>query len=227
MLQGIVNLFYPRLCVLCNGNLLIAEKHICTACQLDLPLTNFHLEKENPLEKIFWGRTQLNRAFAFVYFKKGGSVQRMLHQLKYKGNTELAEYLGLLYGNHLKETIAKEKIEAVMAIPLHKSKLRKRGYNQSELFANGLAEAMKIENLSNSIIRNKATETQTKKSRFDRWQNVESIFSVTQLELLKNKHILLVDDVITTGSTIEACANELLQIEGCKVSVASMAAAIS
>ncbi len=227
MIQGMVNLFYPRLCVLCNGTLLIAEKHICTACQLDLPLTNFHLEKENSLEKIFWGRTHLNRAFAFVYFKKGGSVQRMLHQLKYKGNTELAEYLGLLYGSNLKETIHVEKIEAVMAIPLHKSKLRKRGYNQSELFANGLAEAMKIENLSSCIIRNKATETQTKKSRFDRWQNVESIFSVTQLELLKNKHILLVDDVITTGSTIEACANELLQIEGCKVSVASMAAAIS
>lgn len=226
MLQGIVNLFYPRLCVLCNGSLLIAEKHICTVCQLDLPLTNFHLEKDNPLEKIFWGRTQLNRAFAFVYFKKGGAVQRMLHQLKYKGNTELAEYLGLLYGTNLKETIYNEKIEAVIAIPLHISKLRKRGYNQSELFANGLAETLQIENLSNSIIRNKATETQTKKARFDRWQNVESIFSVSQPELLKHKHVLLVDDVITTGSTIEACANELLQIEGCKVSVASVAAAI-
>lgn len=226
MFQGIVNLFYPRLCVLCNSSLLIAEKHICTACQLDLPLTNFHLEKENPLEKIFWGRMQLNRAFAFVYFKKGGSVQRMLHQLKYKGNTELAEYLGMLYGVNLIETIHNERIEAVMAIPLHKSKLRKRGYNQSELFANGLAEALQIENLSSCIIRNKATETQTKKARFDRWQNVESIFSVTQPELLKNKHVLLVDDVITTGSTIEACSNELLQIQDCKVSVASIAAAI-
>lgn len=226
MFQGIVNLFYPRLCVLCNGSLLIAEKHICTGCQLDLPLTNFHLDKDNPLEKIFWGRTQLNRAFSFMYFKKGGSVQRMLHQLKYKGNTELAEYLGLLYGTNLKETIYNEKIEGVMAIPLHKSKLRKRGYNQSELFANGLAEALQIENLSRCIIRNKATETQTKKTRFDRWQNVESIFNVTLPELLKNKHILLVDDVITTGSTIEACANELLRIQGCKVSVASIAAAI-
>jgi ComF family protein len=226
MFQGIVNLFYPRLCVLCNGNLLIAEKHICTACELDLPLTNFHLEKDNLLEKIFWGRTQLNRGFAFVYFKKGGSVQRMLHQLKYKGNTELAEHIGLLYGTQLQETIAKEKIEVVMAIPLHKSKLRKRGYNQSELFANGLAEALQIENHSGCIIRNKATETQTKKTRFDRWQNVESIFSVKDVEQLKYKHILLVDDVITTGSTIEACANELLQIEGCKVSVASIAAAV-
>jgi ComF family protein len=226
MFQGIVNLFYPRLCVLCNGNLLIAEKHICTACELDLPLTNFHLEKDNSLEKIFWGRTQLNRSFSFVYFKKGGAVQRMLHQLKYKGNTELSEHIGLLYGTQLQETIVIEKIEAVIAIPLHKSKLRKRGYNQSELFANGLAEALQIENLSCCIIRNKATETQTKKTRFDRWQNVESIFSITQPELLKNKHILLLDDVITTGSTIEACANELLQIEGCKVSVASMAAAV-
>jgi ComF family protein len=226
MWQGIFNLFYPRLCVLCNGSLLIAEKHICTACQLDLSLTNFHHEKDNPLEKIFWGRTQLNRAFAFLYFKKGGSVQRMLHQLKYKGNTELAEHIGLLYGNQLQETIAKEKIDAVMARPLHISKLRKRGYNQSELFAKGLAESLQIENLSNCIIRNIATETQTKKSRFDRWQNVESIFSVNQTDRIRDKHILLVDDVITTGSTIEACANEILQIESCKVSVASIAAAV-
>jgi ComF family protein len=226
MWQGIVNLFYPRLCVLCNASLLIAEKHICTHCQLDLPLTNFHLENENPLEKLFWGRTKINRAFAFVYFKKGGAVQKMLHQLKYKGNTQLAQHLGLLYGSNLTETIKQENIEAVMAIPLHKSKLRSRGYNQSELFANGLSDSLQIENLSSCIIRNKATETQTKKARFDRWQNVESIFSVSQTDLLKNKHILLVDDVITTGSTIEACANELLQIEGCRVSVASIAAAI-
>jgi len=150
----------------------------------------------------------------------------MLHQLKYKGNTELAEYLGLLYGTSLRQTITNENMMGVIAIPLHKSKLKKRGYNQSELFARGLCRALQIENLSSYVLRNKATETQTKKTRYDRWQNVESIFSVLNPDGLKNKHVLLVDDVITTSSTIEACANELLLIEGCKVSVASIAVAI-
>ena len=204
----------------------MSEQHICTTCQLDLPLTNFHAQIENPLEKIFWGRTKLERAFSFVYFKKGGSVQKMLHQLKYKGNTELAEYLGLLYGTSLQQTITDENIKGIIAIPLHKSKFKKRGYNQSELFALGLSRALQKDNLSSYVVRNKATETQTKKARYDRWQNVESIFSVLNPDGLKNKHVLLVDDVITTGSTIEACANELLQIEGCKVSVASIAVAI-
>lgn len=204
----------------------MSEQHICTTCQLDLPLTNFHAQIENPLEKIFWGRTKLERAFSFVYFKKGGSVQKMLHQLKYKGNTKLAEYLGLLYGTSLQQTITDENIKGIIAIPLHKSKFKKRGYNQSELFALGLSRALQKDNLSSYVVRNKATETQTKKARYDRWQNVESIFSVLNPDGLKNKHVLLVDDVITTGSTIEACANELLQIEGCKVSVASIAVAI-
>ncbi len=226
MWQGIANLFYPQLCVLCNSSLLMSEQHICTTCQLDLPLTNFHAQIENPLEKIFWGRTKLERAFSFVYFKKGGSVQKMLHQLKYKGNTKLAEYLGLLYGTSLQQTITDENIKGIIAIPLHKSKFKKRGYNQSELFALGLSRALQKDNLSSYVVRNKATETQTKKARYDRWQNVESIFSVLNPDGLKNKHVLLVDDVITTGSTIEACANELLQIEGCKVSVASIAVAI-
>ncbi len=226
MWQGIVSLFYPRLCVLCNGNLLSAEEHFCTTCQMDMPITNFHLQQGNELEKMFWGRVKIERAFSFMYFKKGGMVQKMLYQLKYKGNIELAQYLGMLYGTSLHQIIAEQNIHAVIAIPLHKSKQKKRGYNQSKLFADGLCYTLQIENFSKHVSRVVATETQTKKGRFDRWQNVESIFNVSNIAALENRHVLLVDDVITTGATIEACAIELLKINGCKVSVASIAVAI-
>jgi ComF family protein len=190
---------------------------------MQLPETNNHLQKENGVEKSLWGRIPFDRAFSFLYFNQFGLTQKLLHELKYKGNQELAYYLGEIYASKIKQTVQNHGIDSVIAIPLHKNKLQKRGYNQSLAFAKGLGETLGLEDLSSNIIRNKETDTQTKKSREERWENVESIFSVKNPELLKNKHILVVDDVITTGATIESCTREIVKCGNCTISVASIA----
>ncbi len=221
MFRSFVQLLFPRVCLACNAPLMQNEKHLCANCLLDLPQTRFHLQQENALEKSFWGRLPINRAYAFLYFKKGGCTQHILHHIKYKGNTELALFMGKLYGSILQE--AGISPDAVAAIPLHASKQRKRGYNQSQLIAQGLSEGLGIPDISSGLKRNRPTETQTRKSRFDRWQNVEEVFGINDTRLFANKHILLVDDVITTGATIEACGHIILEAPGSSLSIASIA----
>ena len=223
MIKSLLHLFYPNLCITCNKSLVAGENHLCIGCRLLLPETNYHLEKENAVEKTFWGRIPLERAFSFLYFNKAGHTQQLLHHLKYKGNEELAEYLGVIYGERLIKTIENHKIDGIVAVPLHSLKLRKRGYNQSLAFANGMAKTLQLENLSSVIIRNKDTQTQTKKTRLERWQNVESIFTVIEPQKLNGKHVLLVDDVITTGATLESCAKAIQLENNCLISIASIA----
>ncbi len=225
MLKSLVQLFYPRLCIACNGNLAVNETFLCTHCLLHLPQTYFHTLPEHHLSKVFWGRIPLEQALAFLYFKKGNAVQHILHEIKYKDNKELAVFIGQYYGSILQQ--AGLNVDGIAAIPLHKSKQRIRGYNQSELIVQGLSASLDAENMSHYIMRHKATETQTKKQRFERWENVEDVFEVTATSAFAHKHILLVDDVITTGATIEACGKKILAIEGCKLSVASIAFASS
>lgn len=223
MIDALLGLIYPELCVVCRRSLLKFEQHICLTCLAQLPYTRFHEVSNNPVEKNFWGRIIFERAFAFLYFNKKGVTQKILHHLKYNNNKELAMYLGNLYGEQLKNTVINLGIKAVVAVPLHIKKLRQRGYNQSEWFANGLCESLNVENLSKCLMRVVATDTQTRKSRIQRWQNVENIFEITNSAPLKSKHILLVDDVITTGATIEACVSALQQIDDIKISIASIA----
>jgi ComF family protein len=221
MFHHLLGILFPKLCIGCNRSLLKNEEAICTSCVYDLPRTHYHAQKDNPLEKTFWGRVPIERAFSFLYFKKGNITQRILHELKYKGDKELGTLIGRMYASELKDHI--QPVDAVVAIPLHSSKLRKRGYNQSDLFAEGLAQQLNITNMSASVTRKMATETQTKKSRFERWENVAEVFEIKHPEAFTRKHILLVDDVVTTGATIEACATALLQVPFCKISVASIA----
>lgn len=221
ILEEIFQLFFPKLCSSCNGSLVKNEKFLCSNCLFHLPQTHFHLTRENPLEKVFWGRLHLHAAMAFVHFKKGGSIQQVLHEIKYKDNKELAQFIGNYYGSILNN--ANLKYDGVAAIPLHKSKLRKRGYNQSECFADGLSQSLSIPNVSSALSRLKYTETQTRKSRFERWENVDDVFKVTIPDAIKGKHVLLVDDVITTGATIEACAKVMLELADTKLTVASIA----
>lgn len=223
MLNDFLALFYPKICASCGKSLFKSEHCICSYCKYHLPKTNFHLQKNNPIEKIFWGRTLIFSAASFYNFGKGGQVQHLIHQLKYKGQKEIGVTLGKLYGSDLKKTESFSTVEVVIPVPLHAKKKKRRGYNQSECFAEGLSESLNVPSDFQTLYRTLESETQTKRSRFNRWQNVESVFGLKDPEKLKGKHILLVDDVITTGATVEACAQTLLQIPDVKVSVATIA----
>ncbi len=223
MLNDFISLIFPNVCVSCGKSLYKNESCICTYCAYHLPKTNFHLNHDNPVSKIFWGRVSIFSAAAFYGFNKGGKVQHLIHQLKYKGQKDIGYTLGKLYGYELKYCDDFNTVNTVIPVPLHPKKKKKRGYNQSDSFAEGLAESMDAAADLKTLFRAFESETQTKKSRFNRWKNVESIFQLQNSETLKNKHILLVDDVITTGATLEACAHTLLQVPGVKVSIAAIA----
>lgn len=218
-----ISLLFPRLCQACDEPLVRNENIICTACMLDLSLTNYHRERGNRLEKSFYGRCYLEKAASWTFYREGGKSQKLIHRLKYGGVKPIGHFLGRTYGSILKKSGFSDQLDCIVAVPLHPSKQRKRGFNQSGLIAEGMSSSLGIPFYDSILVRTKASGTQTTKHRYDRWKNVEGIFSVMQKEKIRDKHVLLVDDVITTGSTIEACATELLKISGVRVSVAAIA----
>jgi len=220
-----LDLIYPRTCAACGNTLYQHEEVICSSCLVHLPKTFFHKDANNPLLSLFWGKIPIEMVSSFYFYNKGNKVQNLIHQLKYKKRPEIGVYLGKRYGNYLKKSPCFSSINVIIPVPLHQSKKIKRGYNQAEMIVQGLSSSMDIPYDSTSFIRSMATETQTRKSKQERWENVKNKFKVVEPEELKNKHILLVDDVITTGSTMEACAQVLLEEEGVKVSMVSIAAA--
>lgn len=220
------SLFFPNLCAACNGHLLRGEVAICTACLMDCPRTfDEHDPVDNPVARVFWGRVQLQSAASLFVFTKGGKVQELIHNLKYNGRKDAGIAAGKLFGNDLQKLTPFNTIDAVIPVPLHRDKFSKRGYNQAACFGEGIAQALNIPMYDHGILRLNATETQTRKNRGERWENVEDVFAVNKKIKLEGKHVLLVDDVITTGATIEACAIPLLQLAGTKVSVLSLASA--
>ena len=223
-LSDFFNLFFPNLCVVCNNHLVNQEELICTKCLYNLPKTNFHKDFENPVSQLFWGRTKIEYATSFFFFNKGSKYQGMMHKFKYHGNKEIGYVLGRYFGSQIKDSVFND-VDVIIPVPLHKSKFKKRGYNQSEWIGKGLSDSMKKPLDVKSLIRNIATETQTRKSRFDRWKNVENIFKISDLKQLEGKHVLIIDDVVTTGSTLEACINAVLEIKDTKVSIATLAVA--
>jgi len=224
MLSDFFALIYPESCAACGQTLLKNEETLCTSCIFNLPKTNYWKTKDNPVSKIFWGRIPVENACSFYHFTKGGKVQHLLHQLKYKGNKNVGYFTGKLFGAELSNTPFKD-IDALVPVPLHLSKVKKRGYNQSELIAQGIAEVMQKPLKTNWLIRKYASETQTKKSRFLRWENVKEIFATENELEFESKHLLIVDDVITTGATIEACAQLLLKVKGVRISIVALASA--
>ena len=220
-----VSLIYPNICMACNFSLTKGEECICTKCRYQLPQTNYHLQYDNPLEKYFWGRITVKKVAAYYYFNKGTNVQRLLHRLKYEGRREIGVNIGKLYGHKLKDVDSFKDIDAVIPVPLHPAKQKKRGYNQSESFAEGLADSLQSKVITNCVIRENESDTQTRKNRFYRWENVSGIFKLKNFQDLTEKNLLLVDDVITTGATIEACAQVLSQISGVKINVVTIACA--
>jgi ComF family protein len=217
-----IGLIYPKICMACDRPLLKHEESLCTFCIYSLPKTGFHAENDNPVSRLFWGKSEIEGAASYFHFEKGGHVQLLIHKFKYKGFKEIGIEVGKHYGTELKHFAPYNNADLIIPVPLHKSKQRKRGYNQSEFFASGLSQAMKIPTDFISLYRARATETQTRKSRFERFENVKSIFQLNENHSLAGKHILLVDDVVTTGSTLEACCQTLKEA-GNKVSVVTMA----
>lgn len=223
MIKDILSLIYPQVCVICPEDLYEGEKFICSECRYHLPRTGFHNIADNPVAKHFWGRIPVEAATAYFYFNKGLKVQELIHKIKYRGKTELGIYLGQMFGAELKTSSFAEKINFVIPVPLHEQKQRQRGYNQSYLIAKGIAEALGVDYSADYLVRSKATDTQTRKSRFKRWQNVDNKFEVTDTEAIKGKNVLLVDDVVTTGSTLEACGRAILSMPDTKLSIAALA----
>jgi ComF family protein len=218
-----ISLLFPRICYGCGNHLLRNENLICTECYVLIPRTNYHNQKENPVEQLFWGRCQIQGAAAFSYYNKGSRIRSIIHNLKYKGIKEIGFEIGRIYGLTLKSSEFIGNVDLIIPVPLHPAKRRARGFNQSELIADGLGSITGLQVNTSAVERSVASSTQTKRSRYERWVNVEGIFRVTDPDSIKTKHILLVDDVITTGATIESCVNELLKVEGVKVSVAAIA----
>ncbi|HMJ69400.1 MAG TPA: ComF family protein [Cyclobacteriaceae bacterium] len=225
IIEDFIALFYPRVCVACHASLVKGEEVLCTGCLTQLPKTAYHRFTDNPVSNRLAGRLPLQFASAFLKFRKGGLVQSLLHELKYNNRPEIGIRMGHLYGLELIDSGMQHSFDLIVPVPLHASRMRKRGYNQSAKFAEGLSGALEIAWEESISLRVSATKTQTSKGRSDRWSNVRDAFSVAAVEKVAGKRILLVDDVITTGATLEACGQHLID-SGCgSLSVACIAEA--
>ncbi len=223
LFSDIWSLFFPKICMSCNDVLHAEEKMICTYCRHKLPLTNYHFGEKNLTEKIFYGRCSVEHATSLLVFKKHGMVQKLIHQLKYKGHEEIGTLLGNWLGSELATLENYKNIDVIVPVPLHKKKLRKRGYNQVDTFGKALAKQLHIPFVTDVLCRIKDSKTQTIKDRVTRWVDIEESFTVKNISILTTKHILLVDDVVTTGAVLESCVLALQKIPSIKVSIATMA----
>ncbi|MEX0314310.1 MAG: ComF family protein [Allomuricauda sp.] len=223
ILNEINNILLPRVCFGCNAQLSRGESVLCTVCRHEMPLTDYNFEEENPVDRIFYGRIPIKKAVSFLFFSKKGIVKQLLHQLKYKNQEQIGGFLGDWCASYLEKDQFLKTVDLVVPVPLHPKKAKKRGYNQVTVFAKKIATVLKTEYRDDVLVKVSNTKTQTEKGRLLRWENTKEVF---QLGAIPNKgysHILLVDDVITTGATIESCARMLKGMENVSVSVLSMA----
>lgn len=223
-LNDLVSLFFPQTCVGCDKPLAYHERLICTDCWYHLPYTHDHTDANNASARQLWGRVNLEAAASYLYFLDESRVQRIIHHFKYRGCPEIGTIIGLRFGELLKDIHPFDQVDVVVPVPLHSKKIRQRGYNQSEYFAEGLARSMQKPLVAQGIIRCRDTESQTRKNRYERYENLLETFVIDD-NLLAGKHVLLVDDVLTTGATIEACATVLLEGGVAKVSAVTIAKA--
>ena len=224
-LGSFLSLLFPRCCLVCGRPLAKGEECICTMCNINLPRTNYHLQEDNPVEQLFWGKVPLERATSCFFYRKGSDFRQILHQLKYGGRKELGATMGRYMASELLPSGFFKGIDVIIPVPLHKKKQQLRGYNQSEWIVRGIAAVTGISVNTESIIRRKNTETQTRKSTFERWENVDGIFELHSSEHLPGKHVLIVDDVLTTGATTVACASALMEVQGIRISILTLAVA--
>lgn len=224
-LEYFLELFFPRLCLVCEEKLLRQERFICLTCMLHMPRTDFTLPGESSMEQLFYGRVPVEKACAYFEFRKGSSYRIILHQLKYRGQKEIGEYFGERFAAELMQAGVFSMPDYLCPIPLHRKKERKRGFNQSYHIALGLSRQMHVPVVKDNLRRLADTATQTRKSRYERWENVANMFEVVNPALFDGKHIALVDDVVTTGATLESCAGAILSCCNARISIFTLAMA--
>lgn len=220
--ESVLHFLFPHVCESCGTDVLEPDHFLCLKCLSTLPKTEFQFYPNNPVEKIFWGRLPVVSATAYCYFTKGSTMQHLMHQLKYKSNKDIGIYLGKLMGHALAASNRFRYVDALIPLPLFSDKERKRGYNQATILCEGMAGTLGKPVWKDVVIRTTHTESQTKKNRVERWQNMEGRFELVKPQKIEGKHVLLVDDVITTGATLEACGAVLQQAAGTQISLATL-----
>ena len=226
LLYHFIGLLYPSICCACGENLTIGEEVICLKCLYHLPKTKLHLEPENKLEKRFWGKVEIERVTAFYYFEKGSDFQKIIHKLKYKDGKDIGYTMGKYAGSELLDSPDFHNFDFIIPVPLHPKKMAKRGYNQAEWIAIGLSEVMNVPIETTNLFRAIENPTQTKKSVYERWENTKGIFDIHDLQLFGNSRVLIVGDGLTTGATLIACAEAVLEkCPTAKISFFTLAAA--
>ncbi|TGE21245.1 ComF family protein [Hymenobacter aquaticus] len=227
LFSDFIGLIFPQVCLACSESLARGEDHICTGCRAQLPYTDYHTlpEAHNPIARRFWGKVPVRYALSYLRFLRHGRVQHLLHQLKYQGQREVGQVLGRWFGAELTQQGLNQHFDLIVPVPLHPRKLAKRGFNQSDCFAEGLSTGLQVPWSSAALCRTENTDSQTRKNRAQRWHNVATVFTVADEAVVAGKHVLVVDDVLTTGATLEACVAVLLAA-GCReVSIATIACA--
>lgn len=223
LLKDLFYLFYPKLCVVCDEKLIENETVLCTVCRHDLPLTNYTSYKNNKITQIFYGRVIIQKGFSLLFFRKKSATKKLIHDLKYKGNEEIGVFFGNWLGEILKHNKEFKDVDFIVPVPLHPKKLRERGYNQVTKFGKSLNTHLKIPFIENNLVRISSSKTQTFKARFERFKNVSTKFLLKNPAFFDHKHVLIIDDVITTGATLEACSKEFEKSKNCKISILTMA----
>jgi len=223
ILKDVTNILLPISCFGCNARLYRGETYLCTSCRHQLPLTEYTFNEENAVDRIFYGRINIKKANSFLFFTEIGIVKNLIHFLKYKNQESIGQFLGDWHGQILKEQGDLSDVDLVIPVPLHKRKLRQRGFNQVALFAKHIAFHIDAVYADDVLIKTANTRTQTKKNRLGRWYDNRSLYEIKNSQVLKNKTILLVDDVITTGATMEICAKTFQEVEGVAIYILSMA----
>ena len=224
--QSITQLIYPNICAACGEELLGNEHLICVTCTQALPKTNFHLQHDNPVWQKFYGRVQIENATSLYYFNKNTLLQELLHALKYNGKQKIGVELGRRFAKEIVNCAWLKNVDYLIPVPISAKKIKQRGFNQSECIVEGLHQILNIPTDNTSIIRSKHTRSQTTMHINERIQNVKNAFAMQTKNLLENKHVILVDDVLTTGATLESCAQEILALTNTKVSILTLAYAI-
>lgn len=221
----LLDMVYPRYCVGCDA-LLEQDEVLCTSCMDELPYTGFFGQDSNPVKEIFYGRTDIEHAGSLLFYTKDSLVQRLLFDLKYRQNKKAGKLFGYLLARTLQKTTWIKKIDLLVPMPVHKKKALERGYNQAAIIAGEVAAQLHIPMNENAVVKAVHTDTQTHKTREDRWASMQHVFEIKAAGDLQGRHVLLIDDVLTTGATLEVCGSELLKVKDLKLSVATVAYAI-